>query len=98
MDTTKRIKGSFVPNLLFQTQKKDLFEFEKLVFDLSAYHQSRFDKVFSTPRLASSSEVLWNFTEYFGMSLIYQNIYDYAPVVPIRKDFHKIIFGISVNF
>ena len=72
--------------------------FEEFIFDLSAYHQSRFDEIFLTPRLASSTDVTWNFTDYLGLSLIYQNIYDYAPAVPIKKDFHKIILGISVNF
>jgi len=72
--------------------------FEEFAFDFSVYHQSRFDEIFSTPRLASSTELTWEFTEYLGFSLIYQNIFDYAPIVPIKKDFHKIISGISVNF
>ncbi len=72
--------------------------FQAISFDLSAYHQAAFNNIFYKPRLASSSGATWNISEHFGLSAIYQFIYDYSPLVPIRKDFHKIIFGFEVSF
>lgn len=71
---------------------------KSIFLDLSLYHQSRFDQIFSSPRLASSSRITYNFTEHLGLTLIYQNIYDFAPVVPIRKFYSRIVFSISVSF
>ena len=42
--------------------------------EISIYHQSEFDAIFSTPRLASSSSVTYNFTDNIGLILRYQNI------------------------
>ena len=67
-------------------------------FDISVYHQSKFNEIFSTPRLASSSSITFNFTEHLGLILKYQNIYDYQPVVPIEKLFNRVIFTIEVSF
>ena len=67
-------------------------------FDISIYHQSRFDEIFSTPRLASSTSVTYNFTDNIGLILRYQNIYDFDPVVPTDKLFNNIIFTIEVAF
>lgn len=72
--------------------------FKKIFVDGSIYHQSRFDEIFTTPRLASSTRVTYSFTEFLGLSLICQNIYDPRPVVPIDKLFNKIIFGVSISF
>lgn len=69
-----------------------------LDFDISLYHQSRFDEIFDSPRLASSSSVTYNFTENVGLILRYQNIYDPLPLVPIDKLYHKIVFTIEVAF
>ena len=74
------------------------FTDHKFDFDLSIYHQSRLDEIFSFPRLASSSSVTYNFTDNIGLILRYQNIYDYKPVVPIDKLYNKIIFTIEVAF
>lgn len=72
--------------------------FQAISFDLSAYHQAAFNNIFHKPRLAISSGATWNISEHFGLSAIYQFIYDYSPLVPIRKDFHKIIFGFEISF
>jgi len=66
--------------------------------DISIYHQARFDELFSTPRLASSSSITYNFTDHIGLILGYQNIYDYNPPVPIDKLFNKLILTIEVSF
>jgi hypothetical protein len=71
----------------------DLFD-----VDLSLYHQSRFDEMFSTPRLASSSSISYNFTEHLGLILRYQNIYDFDPPVPIEKLYNEVVFSIEVSF
>lgn len=72
--------------------------FDNIFLDFSAYHQGRFDALFSTPRLASSTMLTYKFTRYLGLSLEYQNIFDPEPLVPIRKDFHKVKFGLTVSF
>lgn len=69
-----------------------------LDIDLSIYHQSRFDQIFSSPRLASSSSIKYNFTEHLGLVLKYQNIYDVKPVVPIDRLYNKVIFSVEVSF
>jgi len=66
--------------------------------DISLYHQARFDQLFSTPRLASSSSVSFNFTEHLGLILQYQNIYDYNPLVPIDKLYNKVTFTVDISF
>jgi len=66
--------------------------------DLSIYHQSRYDEIFTTPRLASSASITYNFTEYLGLIAKYQNIYDYNPLVPIDKLFNRIILSIDISF
>jgi hypothetical protein len=69
-----------------------------LDLDISFYHQSRFDEMLSTPRLACSSSLTYNFTEHLGLILQYQNIYDYNPVVPIDKLYNHFIASIEVSF
>lgn len=66
--------------------------------DFSAYHQSRFDALFSSPRLASSTSVKYFFTEHLGLILQYQNIFDSSPIVPIPKYYNKVVFSINVSF
>jgi len=69
-----------------------------LTFDFSAYHQSTLDDFFTTPRLASSTSITYNFTDNLGLLLKYENIYDYDPIVPIDKLFNKIVFTIDISF
>ncbi len=67
-------------------------------FDISLYHQSAFDELISSPRLASSSSVKYNFTEHLGLIFQYQNIYDYNPIVPIDKLYNQFLASIEVSF
>jgi len=69
-----------------------------LDFDLSIYHQSKFNEITTTPRLASSSSITYNFTEHLGLIIQYQNIYDYNPVVPIDKLYNHFITTFEVSF
>jgi len=71
---------------------------ENIFLDFSAYHQSSFDQIFNTPRLASSSSITYAFTEHLGITFMYQNIYDYSPVIPIDKLFNKIISSVTISF
>lgn len=71
---------------------------DNIFLDFSVYHQSRFDQIFSTPRLASSSSITYSFTEHLGLTLLYQNIYDFKPIVPIDKLFNKVVFTIAISF
>ena len=66
--------------------------------DVSIYHQSRYDEIFSTPRIAGSASITYNFTEHLGLIAKYQNIYDYNPLVPIDKLFNRIILSIDISF
>lgn len=65
--------------------------------DLSVYHQATYDG-FSTPRLASSSRFTYALTEHLQVIAMYQNIYDYKPVVPIDNWFHRFIMTIGLSF
>jgi hypothetical protein len=71
---------------------------EKISFDLGAYHQARFDQLFSTPRLATSVMTRITLTKHIGFNMAHQFIYDYQPIVPVRKDFHRVILGFALNF
>ena len=44
----------------------------KVDFDVSLYHQSKLNKLFISPRLASSSSITYKFTENLGLILQYQ--------------------------
>ncbi len=79
--------------LSFKFKPKDY-----LFFDVSIYHQSRFNQIFSKPRLASSTSITYSFTEHLGLTIIYQNIYDYHPNMPIDKLFNKVVFSVAISF
>lgn len=72
--------------------------FDKVFLDLSAYHQARFDEIFYRPRLATSSRVGYQINTYLQFVVMYQNIYDYKPIVPIDNWFHRVIATIAVSF
>jgi hypothetical protein len=69
-----------------------------LDFDFSLYHQSTFNELVNSPRLASSSSLKYNFTEHLGLIFQYQNIYDYNPTVPIDKLYNQFLASIEVSF
>ncbi len=68
------------------------------LFDLniSGYYQPSFTS--SNYRLASSSQLTHNINEFIGLTLIYQNIYDPDPIVPIDKLFHDLTLGLTLSF
>lgn len=71
---------------------------ERYTLDFSVYHQARYDELFSFPRLASSSSAKYALTENMNIIILYQNIYDYAPVVPINEWFHRFVTTLQVAF
>lgn len=79
--------------LSFKKQFGELFD-----FDVSIYYQPAFGGQSMSHRLASSSELTYNITENFGLTVVYQNIYDSSPVVPIDELFHDINLGITLSF
>lgn len=66
--------------------------------DLSVYYQPALALQPESHRLASSSELTYNISQYVGLTIIYQNIYDSNPEVPIDKLFHDINLGITISF
>ena len=72
--------------------------FKSIFIDLSLYHQASFNTIFSTPRLGSSSSITYRFSDHLGLALVFQNIYDPRPVVPIDRHFKKIELGLNVSF
>ena len=79
--------------LSIKKQFGDLFD-----LDLSIYYQPALGRQPMNHRLASSSELTYNINKYFGLTVVYQNIYDSNPVVPIDKLYHDINLGITVSF
>lgn len=71
----------------------DLFD-----LDISGYYQPEISDPMEIYRLASSFELTYNITEYIGLRLLYQNIYDSAPLVPIDKLYHDVNFGLTISF
>ncbi len=71
---------------------------EKLKLDISVYHQSRFDEFFISPRVATSSSFKYKLSKHLDLIFLYQNIYDFKPIVPIRNWFHRYVTSISISF
>jgi len=72
--------------------------FDVLNLDFSFYYQERFREIFSSPRLASSMKIGLQITKHFEALIMYQNIYDFQPLVPINQWYHNYYTTISINF
>ena len=94
-DTTPIEVERFRGTSYFSYKQKlgDLFD-----LDVSGYFQPVWSNPFVDYRLASSFELTYNFTKYLGLRLLYQNIYDSKPVVPIDDLYHDVNFGITLSF
>lgn len=71
---------------------------EIFILDLSIYYQNKLSRPFRQPRLAVASRWTYKFTQYLGLTLQYQGIYDQKPLVPIDKLYHDISLSLSINF
>lgn len=90
------VERSHIKNSAYISYKQRLGE--RYTLDFSFYHQSRYDELFISPRLASSSSVRYALTDNMNIISLYQNIYDYAPLVPIDKWFHRFVTTLQVSF
>jgi len=89
--TNKNIKiASYI------SYKQQLFNLINI--DISGYYQSKFNTMFSLPRIASSIKFGIQITEYFEALVMYQNIYDFQPIVPINKWYHNYYTTVSITF
>lgn len=70
---------------------------EKVFLDISLYHQTRYNQL-NVPRFATSTQVAYSLSDHLQAVIMYQNIYDYDPVVPIDKLFHRFIATLAVSF
>lgn len=77
----------------FKQSFGDLFD-----LDISGYYQPNFSEFFKNYRIAGSFELTYNVTKYLGLRLLYQNIYDSDPIVPIDKLYHDVNFGVTISF
>jgi len=82
-----------VSYLSVKKQFSDLFD-----LNVSIYYQPALAVQNISHRLASSSELTYHINQNFGFTVVYQNIYDSNPVVPIDKIFHDINLGITLSF
>jgi len=48
--------------------------------------------------MAVSCQLIYNINDHIGFSILYQNIYDPVPQVPIDKLFHDISLGLTLSF
>ena len=71
---------------------------ERVALDLSTYFQNRFDAPVGRGRLALSLQGGYRFTKYLSGIVLYQNLYDPRPVVPIDEWYHRFDVGVNVNF
>ncbi|WP_375578903.1 hypothetical protein ABWH96_18070 [Marivirga tractuosa] len=70
---------------------------DKFLLDFSIYYQDDIQSLFDTPRAGSSSRITYKLTQYLGLTLLYQNMYDPSPVVPIDELYHNVTFSFSIN-
>ena len=66
--------------------------------DLSLYYQPTLGGQSMGHRLASSAELTYNISQYLGLTILYQNIFDSKPVVPIDKLYHDVNLGLTISF
>lgn len=66
--------------------------------DLSVYYQPTLEVETVSHRFAGSSELTYNISQYFGLTILYQNVFDSNPLVPIDKLFHDVNLGITISF
>lgn len=70
---------------------------DKFLLDLSIYYQDDIQNLLDVPRAGISSRLTYKLAKYLGLTLLYQNIYDPSPLVPIDKLYHNVTFSFSIN-
>jgi hypothetical protein len=64
---------------------------------LMNYVQARTGPGFDTPRIASAVHLVVDINDTVSLKVIYDSIYDFAPVVPIRRFYFDLSNGIAVR-
>lgn len=65
---------------------------------LTNYVQSRTDTNFTRPRIATAVQLSLRVSDRFSFTVNYNSIYDFAPVVPIRKYYFTVSNELSFRF
>lgn len=71
---------------------------ELITIDASYYYQPRLKNFLDNYRTALSASATYNISNYVGLTVLYQNIYDPNPIVPIPEWYNDITLGLSVSF
>ena len=74
------------------------FEYEKWELTTTAIHQTRPDSTFKEARYGGAIDLKYNITPTIGILGTYRLIYDSAPIVPIKKDYHSLEVGLNISF
>lgn len=79
------------------------FSFKKMFnqifnLDVSLYYQPTVSSPWVNYRMAGSFELTYNISEFLGLTILYQNIYDPNPMVPIDKMFNDVNLGLTFSF
>jgi hypothetical protein len=65
---------------------------------LMNYVQARTDDHVGDPRIASSVHLVIDVNESLSLTVVYNSIYDFAPIVPIRHFYFDVANGIALKF
>ena len=72
---------------------------EKWTFITTAIHQGKPDSTyFKEARFGGALDLTYNITPTIGIVGTYRIIYDTAPIVPIKKEYHSLEVGFNVSF
>ena len=71
---------------------------EKWELTTTAIHQTRPDSTFKEARYGGAIDLKYNITPTIGILGTYRLIYDSAPIVPIKKDYHSLEVGLNISF
>ena len=72
---------------------------EKWELITTAIHQGKPDSTyFKEARFGGALDLTYNITPTIGIVGTYRLIYDTAPIVPIKKDYHSLEVGLNISF
>ena len=72
---------------------------EKWELITTAIHQGKPDSTyFKEARFGGALDLTYNITPTIGIVGTYRIIYDTAPIVPIKKDYHSLEVGLNISF
>ena len=95
-DNPQDIKTSALRIASYVSFKKTFAEL--ITIDASYYYQPTLKNFLENYRTALSASATYNISNYVGLTVLYQNIYDPNPIVPIPEWYNDITLGLSVSF